>query len=45
MISIARTFGAPDRVPAGNVAARASNPVRPGARSPTTVETMCMTWE
>ena len=44
MISIARTFGAPDTVPAGKVATSASNGVYRAARSPTTVETMCITW-
>ena len=36
MISIARTFGAPLTVPAGNVARRTSTALRPGASSPET---------
>ena len=45
MICIARTFGAPDTVPAGNVARSRSTASRPGAIWPKTRETMCMTWE
>ena len=44
MISMARTFGAPDSVPAGNVAASAPSAVAPGRSCPTTVEQMCMMW-
>ena len=40
-----RTFGAPLSVPAGKVARRASTAVRPSARVPTTVLSMCITWE
>ena len=45
MISIARIFGAPESVPAGNVAARASTASRPGASVPTTRDARCMTCE
>jgi hypothetical protein len=44
MISIARTFGAPTSVPAGNAAANRSKASRPGASSPCTPLTMCITW-
>ena len=44
MISIARTLGAPERVPAGKVARSASEPRRPAARRPTTELSMCITW-
>ena len=44
MISIARTLGAPETVPAGNVASSASNASLPGASVPVTLLTMCMTW-
>ena len=44
MISIARTFGAPDTVPAGRVARSTSTGVRPSASSPDTCEVRCMTW-
>ena len=42
--AIARTFGAPETVPIGSVAARASSGVLSGVNSPATVLTMCMTW-
>ena len=45
MISIARTFGAPDRVPAGNVARNRSSQSRPARSLPVTWDTMCMTCE
>ena len=44
MISMARTFGAPETVPAGNVALRTSIGVRPSARSPETWLVRCITW-
>ena len=44
MISMARTLGAPDSVPAGKVARSASDARRPGASRPTTELSMCMTW-
>ena len=44
MISMARTFGAPDKVPAGNAARSASVARMPSASSPTTLLSMCMTW-
>ena len=44
MISIARGLGAPETVPAGKVASKTSRASRPGASSPKTVETRCMTW-
>jgi hypothetical protein len=44
MICIARTFGAPDSVPAGKPAISASSASRSGRSRPTTFETMCMTW-
>ena len=45
MICIALTFGAPETVPAGSAALRASQGVKSGSSSPVTVEEMCMTWE
>ena len=45
MICIARTFGAPDTVPAGKHARRSSNGVTPSRSSPTTSETRCVTCE
>ena len=45
MISIARTFGAPDSVPAGKVALSTSRFDRPGLSVPSTLETMCCTCE
>jgi len=42
---MARTFGAPDTVPAGNAARRTSKAVSPFRSFPTTFDTMCMTWE
>ena len=44
MISIARTFGAPVRVPAGNVARVASKASASAASVPVTVDSMCWTW-
>ena len=44
MISIARTLGAPLSVPAGKVATSASKALWSSRSSPTTVDTMCMTW-
>jgi len=44
MISIARTFGAPVSVPAGNVARVASNASASPASVPVTVDSMCWTW-
>ena len=44
MSSMARTFGAPDRVPAGNVAVRTSTGSASGRSLPVTVDTMCRTW-
>ena len=44
MISIARTFGAPDTVPAGSVARSTSMGVLPVASRPDTCEVRCMTW-
>ena len=44
MICIARTFGAPETVPAGKPATRASSASYFGSSSPSTLETMCMTW-
>ncbi|PQM48573.1 hypothetical protein C1Y40_01212 [Mycobacterium talmoniae] len=41
---MARTLGAPDRVPAGKQAVTASNAVRSSASMPVTVDTRCMTW-
>src|SRR6266446_3603053 len=45
MISIARIFGAPETVPAGNVALRTSIQVLSGETLPVTREAMCITWE
>jgi hypothetical protein len=45
MISIARTFGAPDRVPAGSTERSASTAVTPARSVPATEETMWMTCE
>ncbi len=45
MISMARIFGAPESVPAGNVARNASKQSRDPASFPRTFETMCMTCE
>ncbi len=45
MISIARTLGAPERVPAGSTARRASIGPISSRRRPETFETMCMTVE
>ena len=45
MISIARTFGAPLTVPAGNVARSTSTAVRPSASSPDTWLVRCITCE
>ncbi|SHT17474.1 Uncharacterised protein [Mycobacteroides abscessus subsp. abscessus] len=42
--SMARTFGAPDSVPAGKHAVMASSAVLPSANDPDTVDTRCMTW-
>src|ERR1700733_4786444 len=44
MISMARTFGAPDRVPAGNPPINASNASSPSASRPSTLDEICMTW-
>ena len=44
MISIARTLGAPDSVPAGKHATTASTALRSRRSVPVTVETRCMTW-
>ena len=45
MISIARTFGAPLTVPAGNVARSTSTALAPSRRSPETWLVRCITWE
>ena len=45
MICIARTFGAPDTVPAGNVARSRSNDETPARSSPATSETRCVMCE
>ena len=45
MICIARTFGAPDSVPAGSVARSASIAVTPSRSVPETWLTMWSTWE
>ena len=45
MICIARTFGAPETVPAGKQARSRSNGRTPSRSSPTTSETRCVTWE
>ena len=44
MISMARTLGAPDTVPAGNVARSTSTGPCPGRSSPDTCDVMCITW-
>src|SRR5437762_7135678 len=44
MISIARTFGAPESVPAGRQLRSASNAVLPSTSCPVTFEHRCMTW-
>ncbi len=44
MISIALTFGAPDRVPAGKVARSTSIGPFPSASWPDTCDVMCMMW-
>ena len=43
MIVIAIGFGAPESVPAGNVAATKSKALTSGSIFPITVETMCIT--
>src|SRR5438093_1281022 len=43
--SIARRLGAPVTVPAGNATARASSGSMSNRRSPSTVDTMCITFE
>ncbi len=45
MISMARTFGAPDTVPWGNTARSTSAGPTPSRSFPETPETMCITWE
>ena len=45
MICIARTFGAPETVPAGKHARSSSNGVTPSYSSPTTSETRWVTCE
>ena len=45
MICIARTFGAPDRVPAGSTERSASIALTPSRSWPATEETMCITCE
>ena len=45
MICIARTFGAPETVPAGKQARSRSNGVTPSRSSPATSETRCVTCE
>ncbi len=44
MICIARTLGAPDRVPAGSTERSASSAPTSGRSVPVTLETMCITW-
>ena len=44
MISIVRTFGAPETVPAGKPAISASTSSRSARSRPSTLETMCITW-
>ena len=44
MISIARTLGAPDTVPAGNVARSTSMGPLPSTSSPDTCDVRCITW-
>ena len=45
MICIARTFGAPESVPAGRMLRRASMGLTPSRSVPETDETMCITCE
>ncbi len=45
MISMARTLGAPETVPAGKAAASTSRASRPSARRAVTRLVRCMTWE
>ena len=45
MICIARTFGAPESVPAGRIARSASIGPTSGRSRPATEETMCIRWE
>ncbi len=45
MISIARTLGAPDTVPAGKQARTMSSGSSWGRPRPRTLDTRCMTWE
>ena len=45
IICIARILGAPDTVPAGNPPARASIASKFGSIIPSTLDTICMTWE
>ncbi len=44
MICMARTLGAPERVPAGSVALSTSMGPLPGASWPETWDVMCMMW-
>ena len=44
MISMARGFGAPESVPAGNADVNTSNDVMSGLTRPVTVEQMCIMW-
>ena len=44
MISMARTFGAPDTVPAGSVARSTSMALLPSRSVPDTCDVMCITW-
>ena len=44
MICMARTLGAPERVPAGRVARSTSMGPSPGRRRPDTWEVRCMMW-
>jgi hypothetical protein len=44
MICIARTFGAPESVPAGSTERSASMAPTSARSVPETEETMCMTW-
>jgi hypothetical protein len=45
IISMARIFGAPESVPAGNVALNTSKASTSSRTSPCTFETICITWE
>src|SRR5207302_1239870 len=45
MICIARTFGAPDTVPAGKHDTSASSRSRSSASLPSTIDVRCITWE